>query len=94
MKVTIDTQVDSMDDIKKLVHILTNILESKRQHLQTNIPTTPLVDTAPMMNLFSDDELPAAKEVADTPPDFSAFLNLTQNKAVPIKRADHQIEFY
>ena len=97
MKVTIDTQTDSMDDIKKVVHLLTHMLEVKGQAAQTIISSTPPVDTASMMTMFSDEEVPAPKEVANTPPDLSAFRNLTQGKTVaPIKRSSDlpNIEFY
>ena len=50
MKITIDTQHDTMDDIQKIVHILTNILERKGM----NSPSAP-VDTAPLMGMFGDE---------------------------------------
>ncbi len=50
MKITIDTQHDTMDDIQKIVHILTNILERK----EIDSPSAP-VDTAPLMGMFADE---------------------------------------
>ena len=94
MKITIDTQTDTYDDIKKVLHIFTNIIEQKSA---SPVASTSSVDTASMMNMFSDDSVPnssSSKEVADTPPDFSAFLNLTKNQTKRAGEPLTKVEFF
>lgn len=87
MKITIDTKEDSHEDIIKIVNVLKVILG---EH-PTNSASS--VDSSAMMSMFAD---PAAgkteKEIPDTPPDFSSFLNLTK----PKKENDEEckIEFF
>ncbi len=102
MKLTIDTQTDKFEDIQKVLHILTNIIEkngsgsslsSGSSSLTSNSSST---DTTNMMSMFSDDNSSpsmAQKEIADTPPDFSSFLNLTKNQT---KRSEPltKVEFF
>ncbi len=72
MKITIDTQTDTHDEIKKVLHILTGMIERK-EPLQSSPPT----DTTNMMNMFSDSsESPVVEEKTETAPDFGALLNL------------------
>ena len=77
MKLTIDTQSDTFEDIKKVMHILSGIIERKEiggmssNYAGENKPT----DTTNLMNMFN-----AAPAVPDTPPDFSSFLNLTKKQ--------------
>lgn len=82
MRITIDTKEDTNEDIKKVLHILTNILE--RKEISTNTP----VDTTNMMNMFSNTEQP--KE--DKAPDFTSFLNLANKKEE--KKETPKIEFF
>jgi hypothetical protein len=86
MKVTIDTKEDSHDDIKKILHILTNILENKNE-----IPA-PVEDTTSMMSMFSAPVQEISPKVAgepqpveqkETPPDFSSFINLSKRDEEP-----------
>ena len=80
MKISIDTQTDTFEDIKKVMHILSGIIERKEMGIASsnyaseNKPT----DTTTLMSMFSD--APAAPPVPDTPPDFSSFLNLTKKQ--------------
>ena len=77
MKLTIDTQADTFEDIKKVMHILSGIIERKEiggmssNYAGESKPT----DTTNLMNMFN-----AAPAVPDTPPDFSSFLNLTKQE--------------
>lgn len=90
MKVTIDTQSDSMDDIKKLLHILTDVLEKKGQG---TVATSSNVDTSNLMSMFSQEpETQPTREVADTPPNFSSFLNLTKRKEA--QHDEPRVELY
>ena len=90
MKVTIDTQSDSIDDIKKLLHILTDVLERKGQGAVT---ASNNVDSSNLMSMFSEEPtLQSSKDVPNTPPDFSSFLNLTKRKELPDEEA--RVEYY
>ena len=91
MKVTIDTKEDSVEDIRKVLHILTNILQQKGGEMLSNAETGSPVDTSNLMSMFDDN---TAKPVPDTPPDFGSFLSLTGNK-VPEKRIERaRVEVY
>ena len=72
MKVTFDTQVDSFEDIRKVMHILSSVIERKENG---TIENKPAPDTTSLMSMFGE----AAPETkTDSPPDFSSFLNLTK----------------
>ncbi len=95
MKLTIDTQVDTYEDIRKILHILTSILEKKDSDLTTS-SSTASADTTNLMSMFSD--TPASKgsgtvETSGNPPDFSSFLSLTQKKEQK-DNDEGQIEYY
>ncbi|MBI2668929.1 hypothetical protein HYX14_03740 [Candidatus Woesearchaeota archaeon] len=79
MKITIDTQTDTVDDICKILHILTDILQQKGETLSAAAP----VDTSNLMSMF--DSSAAEKSVPDAPPDLGSFLNLV-NKKEEIKK--------
>ena len=80
MKLTIDTQADTFEDIKKVMHILSGIIERKEiGGVSSNYAgESKPADTTNLMNMFND--TPAAPPVPDTPPDFSSFLNLTKKQ--------------
>ena len=88
MKLTIDTQVDTHEDIRKVLQILTSILEKKDSAAISATST----DTTNLMNMFSDDQK-GTLETKGNPPDFSSFLNLTSQKKEN-KDDEGQIEFY
>lgn len=80
MKLTIDTQADTFEDIKKVMCILSGIIERKELGVVNSnyTPESKPTDTTPLMSMFSD--TPSAPSVPDTPPDFSSFLNLTKKQ--------------
>jgi len=86
MKVTIDTKEDEFEDIKKVLSILTHILESKKQETKLVIPA----DTSEMMEMFNSKE--KAAEISNKAPDFSSFIKLSK----PVKKEsfDSNIELY
>ncbi len=81
MKLTIDTQHDTFEDIQKVLHILTGILEKKGIN-----PSGPVVDSTPMMDMFDTPQPDAA-------PNFNSFLNLV-NKKEEKPAETPKIEFY
>ncbi len=72
MKITIDTKEDKIEDIHKVLQILTHILQNKDLSNSSQSST----DTSSMMNMFGDD---SSSNQPDKAPDFSSFLNLTKN---------------
>jgi aspartokinase len=75
MKLTIDTQVDTHDDIRKVLQILTSILEKKDAPV-----SSAAADTTNLMSMFSDNTQTGTLETNGNAPDFSSFLNLTEKK--------------
>ena len=88
MKLTIDTQVDTHEDIRKVLQILTSILEKK----DSSMSSPSSADTTNLMSMFSDDSPKGTLETKGNPPDFSSFLNLTQKKEQ--KDDEGRIEYY
>lgn len=88
MKLTIDTQVDTHEDIRKVLQILTSILERNNNSIPTQ--TT---DTTNLMSMFSDEQK-GTMETKGNPPDFSSFLNLTSPKKENRDDNEGQIEYY
>ncbi len=64
MKITIDTQADTYEDIKKVLYILTDILQKKGESLNSSLGGLPgssfaeskPVDSATMMGMFGDEQ--------------------------------------
>ncbi len=101
MKVTIDTQHDSYDDIHKVYQILANILQSKGNNapplssMPESASETP-VDTTNLMNMFDSPGSSSAsfeKSIPDTAPNFNSFLNLTKETGTK-KEEKAEIEYY
>ena len=101
MKITIDTQTDTYEDIKKVLHILTGIIEKKDLGTMSNyssyssgsISSNPeSSDTSSMMNMFDDEP----KVIPDTQPNFNSFLNLVdQKKEEPKKESNNwKVEYF
>jgi len=91
MKITIDTEHDSHDDIMKVMEILKHFVKKEEK--------TEIVDTTNMMSMFSNNSSPeqetkTSNEVPDTPPDFTSFLNLAQGKREDKRDDDPKIEFF
>ena len=110
MKVTIDTKEDSHEDIQKVLHILTNLLEKKNFSTSSDPSSLPSTNTTNLMGMFDspsdnsetkESATPMSmfanpetqnKEVSDTPPDFSSFLNLGNKEEE--KKDEPKIEFF
>ena len=88
MKLTIDTQVDTPEDIRKVLQILTSILEKK-----DSLVSSTTADTTNLMSMFSDDQK-GTVETKGNPPDFSSFLNLTAPKKENKNNDEVKIELY
>jgi len=89
MKLTIDTQVDTHEDIRKVLQILTSILD-KKDPLASSAASA---DTTNLMSMF-DDSQKGTLETNGNPPDFSSFLNLTSSKKEDKDDDEAQIEYY
>lgn len=97
MKLTIDTQVDTHEDIKKVLFILTNILE-KNNNLSSNSfgsfgnSSNPAqaADTSALMSMFGDSSAPAKDPNA--PPELTAFFNAISEKEQ--KKDEPKIEYF
>ena len=87
MKLTIDTQVDTHEDIRKILQILTSILEKK----DSSPPAA--ADTTNLMSMFSEDSQKGTIETKGSAPDFSSFINLTSPKKEN-NDDDSKIEYY
>ncbi len=78
MKITIDTATDSLDDIRKAVSLLHELLSKG-----SSSSYAPSVDTAPMMGMFDDNAVSTTSSstntTTDKAPDFGSFLNLAKN---------------
>ncbi|HLD40492.1 MAG TPA: hypothetical protein VJB13_05125 [Candidatus Nanoarchaeia archaeon] len=94
MKLTIDTQVDTHEDIRKVLQILTSILEKKDSSLSSVSSSTssPSADTTDLMSMFSEQK--GTVETKGSAPDFSSFLNLTSQKKESNDDEEGKIEFY
>ncbi len=81
MKITIDTQVDTHEDIRKVLHILTVILD-KRENVSSSSSSTSsygssfgssansssgTADTSSMMNMFAQEEATGAGSKTEIP---------------------------
>lgn len=86
MKLTIDTQVDTHEDIRKVLQILASILEKKE-------PSSLSTDTASMMSMFGD-PAPQNTQTGDKAPDFSSFLHLQQSGSKKEDKPVPKIEFF
>ncbi len=102
MKLTIDTQVDTHEDIKKVLFILTNILE-KNNNLNSNSGglgssfgnSNQTADTAALMSMFGEDSSSANEAPAkdpNAPPELTSFFNAISEKEQ--KKNEPKIEFF
>ena len=77
MKVTIDTKEDSHDDIKKILYILTNILQQKgNQHVSSNRNYS----ASSNLNNISDVNLNSVDASVDTTNMMNMFENSSSNE--------------
>ena len=104
MRITIDTKEDTHEDIRKVLHILTHILEKKDYGLsssyaqRSNPITTTTNDSAGFMNMFGEgssqtDNQEPNQTNSDLAPDFSNFMNLV-NKKEEDKKEKPKLEFF
>lgn len=90
MKLSIDTKEDSFEDIRKILQILTSILEKKDD---SDSPSAAATDTTDLMSMFDGQK--GTVETKGSPPDFSSFLNLSSQKKDDDKDSDKAgIEYY
>ena len=101
MKITIDTKEDTHEDIKKVLHILTNIMERKNHSGDINSNYTDRTsastqaDTSNLMSMFNSEsgiennQTTTSEKIA---PEFNSFMNLVEKEEDKIKKP--QIEFF
>ncbi len=103
MKVTIDTKEDTHEDIRKVLHILTEILERRSAGFGSagsQYSQGEATDTANLMSMFDTSGSATARSPADsreTAPDFSSFLELAGQKKGELseeERKEPEIEVY
>lgn len=94
MKITIDTQVDTYEDIRKILNLLNGIIEKKEPLTNSTPEQTQNAETG-FMNMFGDDSnqttTPAPAQQKDTAPDFNSFLNLL-NKPEKKETSENKME--
>ena len=96
MKLTIDTKHDTHEDIRKVLHILTHLLEGKEGSLdsstglgsETGSASEP-ADSSNLMSMFANPQ----EKKEETAPDFSSFMNLV-NKKDEDKDKEPKLEFF
>lgn len=95
MKITIDTKEDNHEEIQKVISLLQNLISgtanSYTNYGNSSSSTGANTDTSNLMSMFGDTPSIPVKETSDTPPNFSGFLNLTNNKN-PDKKEPVEIE--
>lgn len=103
MKITIDTKEDNHEEIQKVISLLQNLISgtanSYTNYGNSSSSSGANTDTSNLMSMFGDTPTAPAKEVSDTPPDFSSFTNLINNKTsdkkVPVEiEESSKIEFF
>lgn len=87
MKVTIDTKEDGYEDMKKILYLLSSIMDRKGEN-----NTSAVVDSTMMMNMFGDNSSPAPSS-QNKAPDFNSLLKL-QEKKEEQKKEIPKIEFF
>jgi len=93
MKITIDTKEDSKEDIKKVMQILSHF--SGNENIATNFSETNESNNSGFMNMFGDESTATDnKEIPDTPPDFSSFMNLVNKKEDDNKEEKAKVQFF
>jgi hypothetical protein len=108
MRLTIDTKHDSHEDIKHAIQILSNILERQGQSISGTREASP-TETTNMMSMFDDHSSETNNEQptsplsmfsntepakSDTGPDFTSFLNLSNNQTEEKPTEEHKVEYF
>src|SRR3989344_9471447 len=98
MRITIDTKEDTPEDIQRILHILTGILN--RKETISNEPANEPVDTTNLMSIFSNPapqkeslDLDNIVDRSHKAADLSTFMELTQ-KRTEIKRTSPRVEIF
>ena len=99
MRITIDTKEDSHKEIRKVLHILSGLVENKSYSKYSAHPRQEEpADTTNMMSMFSDNSASTPTKTppaTDSPPDFTAFLKLAAQKQEEEKKQNElKIEFF
>jgi len=103
MIITIDTQKDSPQEVKKLIAMLQALVNESSSYSNYDNYSTPSPATASpeqttnMMSMFGDDSsaVTASNNTSGTAPNFGSFLNLVDKKAASKKYLDEpKLEFY
>ena len=97
MKLSIDTKEDSFEDIRKVLQILSSMLEKKDSSLATGSALGSALsgsDTTSLMSMFSEDAPKGTVETKGAAPDFSSFLNLAAQKTEKRNLDNPKIELY
>ncbi len=91
MKLTIDTKEDSVEDIRKVMHLLSEILARKGGGA-----VAETVDTTNLMSMFdpSPQNTLSAGTPPDTAPNFSSLLKLAEGATAEKKEEKAEIEYY
>ena len=99
MKVTIDTKEDSYEDLKKVLHLIADILQKKGEtgfgstsSFSSSSASQTATDTAPLMSMFDETASASSSSTKDVAPDFSSFLNLT--KPIEKKESMPRVEIF
>ncbi len=93
MKITIDTKEDSHEDIQKVMQILSHFTNKNPiSNYSLESQATNESSNEGFMNMFGDSS-EEKKEIPDTPPDFSNFLNLA-NKDEDKKEDKPRLQFF
>ncbi|HLC89001.1 MAG TPA: hypothetical protein VJG49_03115 [Candidatus Nanoarchaeia archaeon] len=98
MRITIDTKEDTPEDIQRILHILTGILN--RKETITNEPANEPVDTTNLMSIFSNPapqkeslDLDNIDDRSEKAADLSTFMELTKKKD-EVKKIVPRIEIF
>lgn len=99
MRITIDTKEDSREEIRRVLHILSGLVENKSYSKYSASPRQEdPADTTNMMSMFSDNSTSTPTQIppaTDSSPDFTAFIKLAAKKREEEKKQDEvKIEFF
>jgi hypothetical protein len=95
MRLTIDTKQDSHDEIKHAIEILNQVLTRKgHTYAPTVSPEATPEATTDMMSMFSDNTPVPTETPTESAPDFTSFLNLTNEDTKEEPTEDAKVEYF